>query len=203
MDFQLFLGMWDDRWVWGTRLPNRPSYLWLALAFPYFAVPVSFSLILILDSSLVVSNACYYYATLSILSGILMTCLSLTQYKIESKQLIGSPQIDEIKLRINHYFKMKEAIFSRLGFTVLILSLVRIPFALMVFEFNFAYNEKSFLVLLSLLDLICFANVILLLSLFVTVKIFISYMSDNHPKTLMRVRQSICGVYDSSTALFD
>ena len=98
---------------------------------------------------------------------------------------------------------MKEAIFSKLGFTVLFLSSARIPFALQVFEFNFLYNEKSFFILMSLLDLISFANVVLLLTLFLTVKLFIPYMSDNHPKKLMSIRQSICGVHDSSTALFD
>ena len=111
------------------------------------------------------------YLCTTVLSGILCLLLGLYTFcSIESKRLLPFP-IDEIGLQINHYFKRKQAIYSPLGFLVLLVALIRtVEFLFLAkrgFTFNDVQDPMSFLMGL---DFICVINILVVISLFCLVK---------------------------------
>ena len=110
--------MWDSRNVWGIGYPNRPSFIWITLGLLNLSIAACS---LVEDAALRLR----VYTWLTLLSGLLTLILGLiAYYQIEAKKLLAF-NIDEIGLQINHYFKRKQAIFSPLGFTVLVISILR------------------------------------------------------------------------------
>ena len=65
------------------------------------------------------------YITVVMLLGVASAILGLKQASIESRRIMPF-MMDEIKMRINHYLKRKEAIQSQLGFFVLGLSVTKV-----------------------------------------------------------------------------
>ena len=134
VDFSTYMYMWDSRHFWGLSHPARPSLLWQVFGAIYtilslysiFRVPVDGE-----TRMQVLSRQAYDWLTL--LSGVLMLVVGIHAFtKIESKRLLAF-EIDEMNLRINHYFKRKEAIFSQLGFTLLSIATTRLVILVLLF----------------------------------------------------------------------
>ena len=107
----------------------------------------------------------YVYFTL--LSGFLSLLLGLVSFfKIEPTKLLQF-DIDEISLQINHYFKRKQAIFSPLGFTLVVVACIRILIVLLI---GFDSIKTISIVSMYVLDRICLFNIALQWGLAVAVK---------------------------------
>ena len=120
METLIYLYMWDSRWLWGLRQPDRPSRIWYVSAILSLAIGASY--ILKTDEKIRLTLA---YSFIVSLLGASTLLLGYKQANIENRRLFAF-RIDEHALRINHYFKRKEAIFSALGLFVLGVSLVKI-----------------------------------------------------------------------------
>ena len=82
-------------------------------------------------------------------------------------------KIDEIKLRINHYYKMQETIMSLPGYLVLVSGLSRIALAAKISFPAIHATKISEKVLLSLvsIDLIFIIHILVMMLLFASVRI--------------------------------
>ncbi len=79
------------------------------------------------------------YVVSLLINGGLCFALWRLQRGVESKKLYDSKHnIDEIALRVNHYFKMQESIKSFLGYLVLVVGLAKTFFA-----FWFCFSQKT------------------------------------------------------------
>ena len=97
------------------------------------------------------------------------------QRTVESRKIYDPKyNINEIDLRINHYFKMQESIKSFLGYLVLVTGLLKTFFA-----FWFCFSQKTIRYeisghpdqILALIELGCFFNLILAATVYVVVKL--------------------------------
>ena len=88
-------------------------------------------------------------------------------------------EIDEIGLRINHYFKVKEAVFSPLGYAVIIASLLRQFFSA---PWSSNLNQRFLISLCAQLDNLMIANLILLVVVFALAKGFLSLGQSYYPR---------------------
>lgn len=79
------------------------------------------------------------YVVCLLLNSGLCFALWRKQRAIESKKIYDAKyNIDEIALRINHHFKMQESIKSLLGYSVLVIGLLKTFFA-----FWFCFSRKK------------------------------------------------------------
>ena len=108
---------------------------------------------------------------MTIASGLLAITLGLiSYYKIEPRKLLAF-NIDEIGLQINHYFKRKEALFSPLGFVLLIVAVVRLGTFCAVGLRRSIFDLEDPLTLIFVVDMLAFFNLVALWTLCVFVKI--------------------------------
>ena len=116
MEILLYLYMWDSRWLFGLTHPDRPSRLWYLASLISTYVALSY-----FQRGNTEDRNMMKYMIVVLLLGLGSAALGFKQASIESKRIMPF-QMDEIKLRINHYLKRKEAIGSQIAFFVLGLS---------------------------------------------------------------------------------
>ena len=140
--------MWDNSWVYQIGYPDQPSKVYLALGL----------------SQLILSGLQQHnYSRMMAISGIIVIALSLHQSSIEKRRLFdASLGIDEIKLRINHYFKRKQAILSYLGLSVLTMGLLRSVLALWILTEELVY--------VAVVDVVCIVHLFFVFGAFCLVK---------------------------------
>ena len=122
MELLLFAYLWDNAWFCRVvDYPDRPSKV--TLAFATFLLVNSTYQLVSYEPGTIAESA---YLCLLVISGLAVVVLGRKQTQIESKKMFDpSLNIDEIKLRINHFFKRKEALFSTVGKSVLFLGVAR------------------------------------------------------------------------------
>ena len=139
MESLTYLYMWDGRWVWGLRHPDRPSRIWYVAGLLSLAIGASYLLKPSMGSRMTL-----LYAVMACCLGLGCLLLGCKQAGIEERRLF-SFTVDEHALRINHYFKRKEAIFSEVGVAVLVGSVAKVLVLtqLVVSLRNFEVNSDS------------------------------------------------------------
>ena len=114
--------MWDARWLFGLTHPDRPSRIWYAASLIFLYVAMSYIARRDMEDRNMMK-----YITVVLLLGVASAVLGFKQASIESRRIMPF-KMDEIKMRINHYLKRKEAIQSQMGFFVLGLSVTKVVY---------------------------------------------------------------------------
>ena len=122
MEILLFLYMWDARWLFGLTHPDRPSRIWYVASLISLYVSTSY----LYRGNMEDRNMIKYIIVVFLL-GLGCAGLGFKQASIEGKRIMPF-KMDEIKLRINHYLKRKEAISTKIAFFVLGLSVTKIMY---------------------------------------------------------------------------
>ncbi len=105
--------------------------------------------------------------------------------------------IDEIELRINHYFKMQESIKGGLGYSMLTIGILKTFFA---FWFCFSQKTRHYEIsghpdqVLAFVEVGCIFNLVLAATVYVVVKLSWQVVQAACPITHMKLRQkkSMC-----------
>ena len=164
--------MWENKWLWGCPYPKQPSIIHFILGSLYTTTAFISRYSQLTNTNQTFkgylpteSNKWQVMYILSLfISGILELALGWRQRIIEQKRLIDPKhKVDEIGLRINHYFKRKEAIMSTLGYSILALGVLKV-FISIKFLMNNKNYEKSFIEIIEVglgyLDLFSALNLI-------------------------------------------
>ena len=106
------------------------------------------------------------YILFLFISGLLELALGWRQRIIEQRRLIDPKhKVDEIGLKINHYFMRKEALMSTLGYSVVALGIFRV-FISIKFLLNKNKDETSIIEMIEMglgyLDVLSALNLIVL-----------------------------------------
>ena len=94
MEAQIYLYMWDNRWVWGISHLTRPSWVWA---------------LWVCVKSFGQGNKIFEWQEL--VSTVLAATLFLKQRSIENIRYIPFV-LDEDELKIGHYLKRKESLYT-------------------------------------------------------------------------------------------
>lgn len=120
------------------------------------------------------------------LAGILVFLLGLQQQATEARPILDpSHHIDEIKLRVNHYFKRKETICSGLGRLVLGCGTAR----LLLTAWMFARGECASAV--ALVDLLCVINLAGITLVSLLIKFAMQKGQQHCPRRLMQCKARV------------
>ena len=196
--------MLDNRWLWGTSYPKRPSIIHFVVASIYLTTAgLTIVLMQVYDENTTLYDkytasenpAEYMYVVCLVVNGLLLVLLAYKQHFIEQRR-IYDPQfnIDEIELRINHYFKMQESIKSFLGFVTLLVGLIKTFFA---YSFVLSKRQSQYKPegypdkILAFVEIFCVLNLVILAVVYLVFKLSWQVLQACCPLIHMKLRQSI------------
>ena len=122
MEAQLYLYIWDSRWLWAIPYPARTSFLTGACAL--IRLYTLFIEEQQENSKHLLGNA-MFSMTVNAIALSLLIMLFIRQLGFESKRVL-SFKIDEDKHKIGHYLKRREALFTWQGTLLVFLGHLRI-----------------------------------------------------------------------------
>ena len=137
MEAQLYLYIWDSRWLWAIPYPSRTSYLTGACAL------IRLYTLLIEEQQEQTKHllGCAMFSmTVNAIALILLLMLFIRQLGFEAKRVL-SFKIDEDKLQIGHYLKRREALFTWQGTLLTLLGHLRI--ACMLCQYFFFSSDSG------------------------------------------------------------
>ena len=183
MEVLAWMYMLDNRWLWGIGYPQRPSTIFGIIGLISWAVAVFTCIWESVYTQGTVTERLksfdghweFRYVVSLLLNGGLCFTLWRHQHRIESKKLYDPKHnIDEIALRVNHYFKIQESIKSFLGWMVLFVGIAKTFFA---FWFCFSQKTRKYEIsghpdqVLAFIELCCFFNLVLVAMVYLVVKL--------------------------------
>ena len=186
------------------RLPNRPSCVWFGIALLYLATSCTYHFSTKYERALATQNGqeldwlapnnprrfLEYFSHTCFLGGFAIFCLGRKQRDIEERRILPKEHssIDEIGLRISHYFKMQEAIWSPSGNLVFAMSFVKAYFAVRaLWEPSLSAKTIALYVLMAA-DMACLSVIMLRACIALPMFFFYSCTAHRYPYMMFRLR---------------
>ena len=194
MEAQIYLYIWDNRWLWGLRSLPRTSWLWIML------IGINIYKIVIYieklrneegkNNSAIQARSIPDGAVLCDIFS-LICCISLfirQRWSIESKKVIQFLDLqDEDKWLIGHYLKRREALYTWQATMLYVIGLSRA--ARIAYLYLWANQGAAHFSFLDWLDLACAFNIAFTAFIWLFVKI-VCVISYNFPFAAGRIKGS-------------